>query len=349
MIEEGKLRGRKREILAAIVRQYISNGVPVGSKALAGRLDEAVSPATIRHVMAELEDSGYLSQPHVSAGRVPTDMAYRLYVDWIAGTTQLGKETERFIRETLTAERATPEQLMALTSHVLAEVSRQVGIVLGPKLEEKLLEHIKFVKLPERRVLAVIVSKPDLVENKVIRLEEDFSQQELDGAAEFLNAEFRGWSLRTVRLEIFGRLAEMKSLCDRLLSSIGTLFVSGALGDEEPGTLFVEGTRNFLEQAGVENFRVVRDLLATFEEKVKLIKILSACLESSQPGVRTVIGRENPNLEMQDCAIVVAPYHYRARAVGVLGVVGPTRMEYDRTITAVDYVARLCSRLLSAN
>jgi len=349
MLEEAKLQGRKREILAAIVRQYISSGLPVGSKALAGHLDEPVSSATIRNVMAELEGTGYLSQPHISAGRVPTDKAYRLYVDWIAGTTQLGKEIQQFIDNTLRAELATPEELMALSSRVLAEVSRHVGVVLGPKLEEKLLEHIKFVKLPERRVLAVIVSKPDLIENKVIRLEEDFSQPELDGAADFLNAEFRGWSLRTVRLEIFGRLAEMKSLCDRLLSSIGTLFVSGALGDEEPGTLFVEGTARFLDQAGAEDFRVVRDLLATFEEKAKLVRILSACLDSSQPGVRAVIGRENPNLELQDFAIVVAPYHYRARAVGVLGVVGPTRMEYDRMITAVDYVARLCSRLLSAN
>ncbi len=349
MMEESKLRGRQQEILAAIVRQYISSGLPVGSKSLSALLDEPVSSATIRNVMAELEDAGYLSQPHVSAGRVPTDKAYRSYVDWMAGTSRLGTETQQFIYESLTTGEATPEQLMALSSRVLAEVSRQVGVVLGPKLEEKLLEHIKFVKLPERRVLAVIVSKPDLIENKVIRLEEEFSQQELDGAADFLNGEFRGWSLRTVRLEIFGRLAEMKSLCDRLLSSIGTLFVSGALGDEEPGTLFVEGTARFLEQAGVENFRVVRDLLATFEEKVKFIKILSACLDSSQPGVRTVIGRENPNREMQDCTIVVAPYHYRTRAVGVLGVVGPTRMEYDRTITTVDYVARLCSRLLSAN
>ena len=349
MLEEAKLQGRKREILAAIVRQYISSGLPVGSKALAGHLDEPVSSATIRNVMAELEGTGYLSQPHISAGRVPTDKAYRLYVDWIAGTTQLGKEIQQFIDNTLRAELATPEELMALSSRVLAEVSRHVGVVLGPKLEEKLLEHIKFVKLPERRVLAVIVSKPDLIENKVIRLEEDFSQPELDGAADFLNAEFRGWSLRTVRLEIFGRLAEMKSLCDRLLSSIGTLFVSGALGDEEPGTLFVEGTARFLDQAGAEDFRVVRDLLATFEEKAKLVRILSACLDSSQPGVRAVIGRENPNLELQDFAIVVAPYHYRARAVGGLGVVGPTRMEYDRMITAVDYVARLCSRLLSAN
>ena len=349
MEEETGLRGRRREILAAIVRQYITSGLPVGSKALAGSLNEAVSSATIRNVMAELEEAGYLSQPHVSAGRVPTDKAYRSYVDWVAGTTQLGKEIRQFIDDALTAEQATPEQLMALSSRVLAEVSRQVGVVLGPKLEEKLLEHIKFVKLPEWRVLAVIVSKPDLIENKVIRLEEDFSQQELDSAADFLNAEFRGWSLRTVRLEIFGRLAEMKSLCDRLLSSIGTLFVAGALGDEEPGTLFVEGTARFLAQSGAADFRVVRELLATFEEKVKLIKILSACLESSQAGVRTVIGREIPNRELQDFAIVVAPYHYRARAVGVLGVVGPTRMEYERTITAVDYVARLCSRLLSAN
>ncbi len=346
---ESRLQGREKDILAAIVRQYISSGLPVGSKAVTSRLVEPLSSATIRNVMADLEQSGFLTQPHVSAGRVPTDKAYRFYVDWIAGSIRLGKETEKFIQDSLAAGRSTPEQLMSMTSRVLAEVSRHVGVVLGPRLEEKLLEHIKFVRLPDRRVLAVIVSRPDVVENKVIRLEEDFAQEDLDCAADFLNAEFRGWSLRTIRLEVFGRLAEMKSLCDRLLSNLGTLFVSGALGDEEPAPLFVEGTAKILEQAEIEDFRLIKDLLATFEEKVKLVKILSACLESSKSGVRTLIGQENPDREMQYCAIVVAPYHYRDRVVGVLGVVGPTRMEYERAITTVDYVAHLCSRLLSAN
>lgn len=349
MVGGGKVDKRQGDILAAIVRLFISGGVPVGSKVIAEQTHESLSPATVRNVMAELEEAGFLHQPHVSAGRVPTDKAYRYYVDWMVETTRLAPETEKYIDESLASQTGTPEQLMAGTSRVLSEVSHNVGIVLGPKLEEKLLEHIKFVKLPDRRVLAVIVSRPDLIENKVIYLDEELTQDELDRAADFLNAEFRGWSLRTIRVEIFKRLEEMKALCDHLVSTVAGLFLWGALGSEEPGPLFVDGRARILGQPGFEDSSAIKELLRAFEEKAKLARILSACLELPSPGVQTFIGRENPASEMPHCAIVVAPYRYRSRVVGALGVVGPTRMEYDRAITTVDYVAHLCSRLLSAN
>jgi heat-inducible transcriptional repressor len=340
---------RRRGILATIVRQYILSGGPVGSKAIAEQLAEVLSPATIRHVMAELENEGYLAQPHVSAGRVPTDKAYRFYVDQVAETRRLGVETEKYISESLAAGAPAPEELLEKTSRVLSEVSHNVGLVLGPALQEKLLEHIKFVKLSEQRVLAVIVSKPDLIENKVIRLEEDFSQEELDGTANFLNAEFRGWSLRTIRLEIFKRMEAEKVLYDSLLKNVGTLFMWGALAGEEQGQLFVDGTAKILDLQGFEDVQKLKQLLAAFEEKAKLIKILSLCLQSSLSGVQILIGRENPDSRMQHFTFVVAPFRYRQRVVGALGVVGPTRMEYERAITTVDYVAHLCSRLLSSN
>lgn len=339
---------RQRDILGVVVRLYVSSGLPVGSKAVAEQLPECLSSATIRIVMAELEEAGFLVQPHISAGRVPTDKAYRVYVDGIAGSARLGEETQRFIDRSLQIGRGELDLLMEKTSRVLAEVSHQVGVVLSPRLEEKLLEHIKFVRLPDQRILAVIVSRPDLIENKVIRLEEDFSQAELDRIADFLNGEFRGWSLRTIRVEIFKRLEEMKALCDHLVSNLAALFEWGALGDEEePGRLFVEGAASILD--GPENLPAIRRLLETLEEKAKLVKILNACLETSGTGVRAWIGRENPLGELRDCAVIVAPYRYRQRVVGALGIVGPTRMEYDRAITAVEYVAYLCSRILSAN
>ena len=141
----------------------------------------------------------------------------------------------------------------------------------------------------------------------------------------------------------------MKALCDRLISNVATLFASGALTDEEPGLLFVDGAAKIFDRPEFEDVRRIKELLATFEEKAKLVRILSGCTGSTIPGVRIVIGRENPANEMQDCTFVVAPYHYRSRAVGALGVLGPMRMEYERAITTVDYVAHLCSRLLSAN
>lgn len=349
MDRQEELGKRQREVLATIVRQFISTGLPVGSKTIAERASDPVSPATVRHCMAELESAGFLKQPHVSAGRVPTDKAYRFYVDRMLGAPRLSPEIEKYIEEKLCFDSPTPEVLISRISHVLAEVSHNVGLVLGPALEEKLLEHIKFVRLPDRRILAVIVSKPDLVENKIIRLEEDISQEELDRTADYLNAEFRGWSLGTIRLEIFKRLEEMKHLCDQLLSNVTKLLMWGALADETPAAVFVEGAARFLNLTDFEDVRKIKRLLVTFEEKAKLVKILNACLQTSAPGVRIFIGRENLTREMQECTLIVAPYRYRSRVVGALGVVGPTRMEYDRAITAVDFVAHLSSKLLSIN
>ncbi|HEV2176425.1 MAG TPA: heat-inducible transcriptional repressor HrcA [Terriglobia bacterium] len=346
---KGKLERRQHEVLAAIVRRYVSTGVPVGSKAIAEESAEGVSPATIRSIMAELEAEGFLAQPHISAGRVPTDLAYRFYVDQLAGVAGLGAATEHYIHASLGATAASPEEFMGAISHILSEVSRNVGVVLAPALEEKLLDHVKFVALPDRRVLAVIVSRPDLIENHVIRLDDEMSQAELDHAAEYLNVEFRGWSLRTIRLEIFKRMEEMKAVCDSLVTRVATLFVEGALGRDESGSLFVDGTEKILDQPEFAEIRKVRELLVTFEEKAKLVKILTGCLESPGRGLRILIGRENSEAEMHPFTLILAPYLYRNRAVGALGVMGPTRMEYERAITAVEYVAQLTSRLLSAN
>lgn len=349
MDERTDLQKRERDILAAIIRHYTSDGEPVGSKALAEALPEALSSATIRNCMAELEDFGFLEQPHVSAGRVPTDKAYRFYVDHIIGAVRLGPATEKYIDAALAPEQGAPERLMEKTSQVLAKISRSVGVALGLSLEEKLLEQIKFVKLSDRRVLAVIVSKPDVVENRVIRMEEDISQAELDRTAEYMNAEFRGWSLGTIRLEILKRMEEMKAICDRLISNVMTLLVWGALAEEEPCPLFVDGAATILGQPDFDDARKLKDLFETLEEKAKLVKILNACLQTRGRGVKILIGRENFSAEMHDCTLILAPYYYRDRAVGALGVVGPRRLRYDRAIPAVSYVSLVCTRLLNAN
>jgi heat-inducible transcriptional repressor len=340
---------REQEVLANIIHQFVMHGLPVGSKAVAQELPEAISPATIRNCMAELEAGGFLTHPHVSAGRVPTDKAYRYYVDRLLEARGLSHATQEYISAMLTTEAASPEHLMAKTSCVLSEVLRNLGLVLGPAPEEKLLEHIHFVKLEERRILAVIVSKPDLIENKVVRIDEEISQEELDRAAMYLNSEFRGWSLRTVRLQIFKRLEEMKNLCEQIVRNTAKLFAWGALAEEAPGPVFVDGHAKFLEQLQTENVRKVAELVAIFEEKAKLANILTACLQMASSGVRIFIGRENPSVEMQECTLIVAPYRYRHRVVGALGILGPMRLEYEHAITTVDYVAHLCSKLLSAN
>jgi len=340
---------RDREILVALVRQFIASGFPVGSKALAAQMPSPVSSATIRSVLVELEDGGFLVQPHVSAGRVPTEKAYRFYVDRVVTGARLAPDTERYIDQTLRSDGDRLERLMVKASRTLSEVSRNVGLVLVPALEEKLLEHIKFINLPDHRVLVVIVSKPDLVENRVVRLEDDFTQEQLDQAADFLNAEFHGWSLGTIRLEVFHRMEEDKILYDRLLKNVATLFMWGALSEDETGGLIVDGTAKVLESPEFGDVQKVKELVKTLEEKAKLARILEACLQSPEAGVRILIGRENAEKQMHHCTLVVAPLHYRNRAVGALGVVGPMRMEYDRAMSTVEYVAHLCSRLLSSN
>jgi len=349
MQTEPNLEKRHREILSAVVRRYIVSGAPVGSKMITLETSEVLSSATIRSVMAQLEAEGFLAQPHTSAGRIPTNKAYRYYVDRLMQMVRLTPAIQQFIEESLHGDELPCEELMAKASRVLAEVSKNVGLVLGPALEEKLLEHIKFIKLPDRRILVVIISKPNLIENNVLRLDEDISQEELDRSAAYLNAEFRGWSMRTIRLEIFNKIEEAKVLFDRLLQGVAKLLMEGALGHDELGPLFVEGTSRIFEQPEFEDARKIRELLLAFEEKAKLIKILGSCLQSSESGVQIVIGEENPANEMRHCALVVAPLLYRSRVVGALGVVGPTRMEYDRAVTTVDYVAHLCNRLLSIN
>jgi len=346
---ESEHEQRRRKILGEIVRQYVAQGVPVGSQAVADKLLESLSSATIRNVMAELENEGYLGQPHPSAGRVPTDKAYRFYVDQVVGSAPLNSATGRYIDRSLGPGLSVPEQLLAATSHVLSEVSHNVGVVVGPALEEKLLEHIQFAKLSDQRILCVIVSRPDLIENRVIRLEEELSQEELDQTANYLNREFRGWSLGTIRLEIFKRMEADKALYDRLLKNVATLLMWGMLAREEPGALFVEGMANILGQPEFADTGRIKELLETLDQKARLVKILGACLQSSDLGVRVLIGREIPDRQMQHCTVIAAPFHYRDRAVGTLGVVGPTRMEYERAITTVNYVAQRCSKLLSSN
>jgi len=349
MVDETELGKRERDLLLAIVRRHITTGMPVGSKAVGGQLDESLSSATIRKVMVDLETEGYLTQPHISAGRVPTDKAYRFYVNGVSSTGRLARATEVYIDETLGKKAAGPEELMAQTCRLLSEVSRNVGLVLGPALEEKLLEHIKFVKLPEKQVLAVIVSKPDLIENKIVQMEDEVSPEELDRAANYLNASFRGWSLRTVRLEIVKRLEKEWALYDSVLRNVARLFTWGALAVEQPGLLFVDGTTKILGRPEFEDVRKIKELLVAFEEKARVVEILMACLQSTRFGIGVLIGHENPDARMQSCAFIVAPFRYRHRAMGAVGVVGPTRMEYERAITTVEYIADLCSRLLSSN
>lgn len=304
--------------------------------------------------MSELEATGLVEQPHTSAGRVPTDQGYRFYVDHMLGATRLSKGDLDAINSQLwnskdSADRAS-DWLMEKTSHLLSAISKNVGIVISPSFADNILYHVEFVRLSDDRILAVLVSAPSLVHHKVIRVDDAFSQEELERTSRYLNAEFTGKSLRQIRAEILKLMKEEKALYDRLLQNAVLLFNKSVEdGEEASGEVYVDGASNILASPDFPDTERMRELFRTFEEKSRLVKILNECVarEHSAPGeVQVLIGRENRVPSMQDCSLITAAYRIgRGEAVGALGVVGPMRIEYARMVAVVNYVARLIERI----
>jgi heat-inducible transcriptional repressor len=340
---------RKREILAAIVRVHIATGQPVGSFALARQSSERLSSATIRNICAELEDEGFLTHPHTSAGRMPTDKGYRYYVDNVISSTRLSRSDAARINERLLDEEslANPERLMERTSQLLSQLSDNVGIVVPPSISKDILHHIEFVRLPDARILVITVSSAGRVQDRVIRIDAEFAQDELNSTARYLLENFRGWTLTEIRDELLSRMTEEKALYDQFLRN-AVLLCSQSLQEGDQPDVFIEGASNIISKPDFADTERMRALFKMFEEKSRIIKILNECIESGRReavGVR--IGSENRFVDLRDCTVIASPCFYsRGFAVGSIGVVGPTRLEYDRLISIVDYIAKLFERVL---
>jgi heat-inducible transcriptional repressor len=341
---------RGQAILSAIISEHLVTGEPVGSKTVAEKFANAYgwSSATIRNVMGELEEAGLVEQPHTSAGRVPTDKGYRFYVDNLLGVLSLTDEDLRLINRELSANE-TPDRLMERTSSLLSALSQNVGIVVSPSLANDRLQHIEFVNLSDKRILVVMVSAPNIVHNKIIRLEESLSQEELDRTARYLNAEFSGRSLSVIRTEILRLMHEEKTLFDKLLQT-AIILCSQSIESEELGEVYVDGASNIVSKPDFSNFERLRSLLRTFEEKSRLVQILNECIArdvSAKDNVQIVIGSENLAPSLQNCSLITAPYRIGAGATaGTLSVLGPTRIEYARMISIVSYVAQMLEKLM---
>lgn len=348
------LDARGQTVLAAIIKEHLRTGEPVGSRTLSERFASGVgwSSATIRNVMAELEELGLVEQPHTSAGRVPTDKGYRFYVDHLIGDARLSRADLSAIDRTLgvAADGAQPARLMEKVSHALSELSENVGIVVSPPVSDSRLEHIEFLQLSDGRILVVLVFAPNVVQNKIIRLDERLTQDELEGAARYLNAEFSGKSLQSIRSEVLALMREEKALYDRLLRNAVMLFERSVEGDEsETSDVYIDGASNILAKPDFSDVERLRELFRTFEAKSRLVKILNECIarEPVFGDVHVVIGREHSAPSLQSCALITAPYRLGEGFVaGTVGVVGPMRLEYARTIAAVNYIARLVERML---
>jgi heat-inducible transcriptional repressor len=349
---------RGRIILSAIINEHFVTGEPVGSKTLAEKFANAsgLSSASIRNVMAELEELGLVEQPHTSAGRVPTDAGYRYYVDNLLGVLSISNDDlfrigrEFGLNENEFAE--TPDHLLERTSQLLSALSNNVGIVVSPSLANDRLQHIEFVNLSDNRVLVVLVSAPNIVHNKIIRLNVTFSREELERTANYLNAEFAGRTLSEIRAEILRLMHEEKTLFDKLLQTAVILCSESLEGEtEQAGEVFIEGTFNMLSKSDFADLERLRELLSTIGEKSKLLQILDECVNrdpSSKDEVRVFIGSEIPTPSFQNCTLISAPYRIGDQgAVGTLNVLGPTRIEYARLISIVSYVSRVIEKMMS--
>jgi heat-inducible transcriptional repressor len=341
---------RSRELLALVIKTHIATGEPVGSRALSKLTREGLSPATVRNAVADLEEAGYLEQPHTSAGRVPSDKGYRFFVDQMLEETQLSDTDEATLHHGLYGNGwASADHLLSRASHLLSYFSDGVGIVIMPLLTQDIVKHIDFVRLSDKRILVITVSRAGLVQDRVVQLDEDVSQDELNSTARYLNENFAGMSLIAIRNELWRRLSEERAYYDRLLQNAILLCERGMRETEEEGPeIFVEGAANMVTKPDFADKDKIRELLRVFEEKSRLVKILNECVAPSIPqpvGVR--IGAENSLPSLRGCAVITSYYGFGDQVRGSLGVVGPVRMEYARMIGVVNYVARLLEQALA--
>ena len=336
---------RNQQILADVVRAYIETGEPVPSRAVSHRFPEPLSAATIRNIMADLEEDGYLYQPHTSAGRVPTAAAYRFFAQQIAAHATLKPEDEQWIRREL-GSTSTPEEITERAGHVLAAISRGLGLIVSPPLGRTVLEHIRFLRLPDGRVLVVLISPGGSTRDKVMRPGRSFNQEELDRTAEHLNRHYLGWTLEAIRADLVARLASDRERYDHLASNALALCDPGLLADTPSRQLYVEGAAQMAAAPEFSDQGQLHELLVAIEEKHKLVALLTECIEAPEP-VHVQIGIKEMSTAGENLALISAPYACHDQVQGSLGVLGPMRMQYERAITAVAYVARLFSETLS--
>ncbi|HTH53256.1 MAG TPA: heat-inducible transcriptional repressor HrcA [Edaphobacter sp.] len=354
MAEPWRMTARQRAILTAVIESYIETGEPVGSGTIArlqSRDVSGMSPATIRNEMSELSDAGLLEQPHTSAGRVPTAKAFRLYVEQLSGgahprisAKRLPAHSRQQIDSSFVGIAGT-QAVLERTSHVLATLSSGVGLAIATASEGDLLEHVHFSRLAPASVLAVVVTRSGMVRDRVLSLDRDLTPVELTTATNFLNENFRGWSVERVRLEIARLVERERTEYHRLLNSVQQLWVKAVPpSDTATPSVYVEGVAN-LVGSNVDGERL-REMLAALEAKQRLVELLNAYIDSHQESVRVVFDLEEQAPQMAGLVLIAAPTRAAGENRGTIGVIGTTRMDYENTMNAVSYLSRVFDRIL---
>ena len=337
-------QARSKRVLAALIREYIATGEPVASALLVAGAGLGVSSATVRNILAQLEDDGYVQQPHTSSGRVPTDRGYRFYVDLLLESKRSSRTADA-VEARLRRDRTSPlaDSLLSQASHVVSRASGLVGFALPPSQGSAVFDRVEFVPLGGMRVLVVIVASGGHVIQKVIEIGEVLESNDLRQAANILNAEFSGLPLHRAREAVLQRINEERLLYDALRARamrLGTSTFSD-LPDNRP--MYVEGASSLLDDSSGLNVQTLQTLLHMIEEKQKLLELLNEYIDG--PGVTVVIGAEHLDPNLRPFSLVLSTYD-DGSGIGTVGVIGPTRMRYSRAIAAVDGAAQAVSRVL---
>lgn len=336
-----QLEPRAQTLLKALVERYIADGQPVGSRALSKISGLDLSPATIRNIMADLEEMGYVASPHTSAGRVPTPRGYRLFVDTLLTVQHLdgqhGVDAERM---RLPVQQ--PQKIIANAAQMLSSLTQFAGVVQSPR-RESVFQQIEFLRLSEKRILLVIVDPRGDVQNRLLLTDVDYTPSQLIQSANYLNQNFAGLTFDAVRSRLTGELRELQENIGGLMQTAVEAGSEMAEGGEE---MVIAGERNLLSVSDLSsNMTSLRQMFEMFEQKTGLMQLLD--MSSKAGGVQIFIGGESKLVPMDEMSVVTAPYEVNGKIVGTLGVIGPTRMAYERVIPIVDITAKLLSNALS--
>ncbi len=335
------LSEREREILCEIVETYLAGGEPVASAALARVSRTGLSSASLRNVMADLEEKGFLLKPHTSAGRIPSDLGFRLYIDRLLQRAELSQRDSRRLKSMLTPV-GSLEEVLAQVSRVLAELTAEMGMAVAPASRQATLQSIHFVKVAPERVLAVVVTGGGLVDSRLLVTERDFGPAELDRISNYCTQSFTGLPLREIGTRLLALMAEERAQADELLSGVVALGNKAVRGDGTPaGEVFFNGADRLLERAAPGQLQAVRRLLAAFADKAALLALLNGYLAYAGP--RVLFGSEFSLVGGDDLGLIVTSFHRASGEDGLIGVVGLKRMDYPRIIPIVDYIGQYLS------
>lgn len=334
-----QLDNRAQTLLKALVERYIADGQPVGSRALSKISGLDLSPATIRNIMADLEEMGYVASPHTSAGRIPTPRGYRLFVDTLLTVRQID---EHAVEAGMRLPAHQPQKVIANAAQMLSSLSQFAGVVQSPR-RESVFQQIEFLRLSEKRILLVIVDPRGDVQNRLLLTDVDYSPAQLTQSANYLNQNFAGLTFDEVRARLTGELRQLRDDIGRLMQAA---VEAGSEAMQEGDDMVIAGERNLLSVSDLSsNMSSLRQMFEMFEQKTGLMQLLD--VSSKAGGVQIFIGGESKLVPLDEMSVVAAPYEVNGKIVGTLGVIGPTRMAYERVIPIVDITAKLLSNALS--